>query len=71
VTGAATGSGTKVELWTCDGGSNQQWTAASGGALVSAQPGLCLDDPDSTTADGTQPRIWTRNGAGAQVWTLP
>jgi len=26
VTGAATANGTKVELWTCNGGTNQQWT---------------------------------------------
>jgi hypothetical protein len=26
VTGAGTANGTLVELWTCNGGSNQQWT---------------------------------------------
>jgi hypothetical protein len=26
VTGASTASGALVELWTCNGGSNQQWT---------------------------------------------
>ena len=26
VTGAATANGTPVELWTCNGGSNQQWS---------------------------------------------
>jgi hypothetical protein len=25
-TGAATANGTPVELWTCNGGSNQQWS---------------------------------------------
>jgi hypothetical protein len=28
VTGAATANGTKVELWTCNGGANQQWVRA-------------------------------------------
>jgi hypothetical protein len=26
VTGASTAEGAPVELWTCNGGSNQQWT---------------------------------------------
>jgi hypothetical protein len=26
VTGARTANGSLVELWTCNGGSNQQWT---------------------------------------------
>jgi hypothetical protein len=26
VTGASTSNGALVELWTCNGGSNQQWT---------------------------------------------
>jgi hypothetical protein len=26
VTGASTANGAQVELWTCNGGSNQQWT---------------------------------------------
>ncbi len=26
VTGASTANGAVVELWTCNGGSNQQWT---------------------------------------------
>ncbi|MBS2966867.1 RICIN domain-containing protein, partial [Actinocrinis puniceicyclus] len=26
VTGASTANGALVELWTCNGGSNQQWT---------------------------------------------
>jgi len=25
VTGAATANGAAIELWTCNGGSNQQW----------------------------------------------
>jgi hypothetical protein len=25
VTGASTANGAQVELWTCNGGSNQQW----------------------------------------------
>jgi hypothetical protein len=41
------------------------------GALISAQSGLCLDDPNSTTTDLTQLQIWTCNNTAAQVWPLP
>jgi hypothetical protein len=28
-TGAATGNGTKIILWACNGGTNQQWSLRS------------------------------------------
>jgi len=65
VTGQATTDGTLVELWDCNGGTNQQWTATNG-ELVSAQSGKCLDDPASTTTNGTQLEIWTCNGGANQ-----
>jgi Glycosyl hydrolase family 79 C-terminal beta domain/Ricin-type beta-trefoil lectin domain-like len=34
VTGASTANGALVELWTCNGGSNQQWATSSGGSPV-------------------------------------
>jgi hypothetical protein len=36
-----------VELWTCNGGSNQQWKAQNG-ALVNPASGKCLDAPSGT-----------------------
>ncbi|MDY7086685.1 MAG: ricin-type beta-trefoil lectin domain protein [Actinomycetota bacterium] len=41
----------------------------TGGALVGAGSGRCLDVPGSNTANGTQPIIWDCNGAANQRWT--
>ena len=37
ITGASTANGALVELWTCNGGANQQWQAVNGDA---GQPGI-------------------------------
>jgi hypothetical protein len=71
VNGRGTTDGTLVQLWTCNGGTNQQWTAGPNSSLVSTGPGKCLDDPGASTVDGTQQVIWTCNGRANQVWTLP
>ncbi|GAA3351247.1 SGNH/GDSL hydrolase family protein [Amorphoplanes nipponensis] len=41
----------------------------TGGALVGAGSGRCLDVPGSNTTNGTQPIIWDCNGAANQKWT--
>jgi hypothetical protein len=69
--GNGSANGTKVQLWDCNGGTNQQWTAQANGALVSVQSGRCLDDPGFATANGTQLEIWDCNGGANQRWTLP
>jgi O-glycosyl hydrolase len=71
VNGRATTSGTLVQLWTCNGGTNQQWTVGSNSSLVGTGSGKCLDDPGGTTVDGTQQVIWTCTGGVNQAWTLP
>jgi alpha-galactosidase len=43
---------------------------STGGTLVSAASGRCLDVPNSATANGTQPVIWDCNGATNQRWTV-
>ena len=59
-----------IELWTCNGGANQQWQAANG-TLVNPASGKCLDDPNSNTANGTQLDLWTCNGGTNQQWSIP
>ncbi len=71
VTGQGTANGVLVELWTCNGGTNQQWTAGANSSLVGTGSGKCLDDPGFSTTDGTQQEIWTCNGGANQRWTLP
>ncbi|MFD8600452.1 ricin-type beta-trefoil lectin domain protein [Kitasatospora sp. NPDC059646] len=71
VVGQATTPGSPVDLWTCNGGANQQWTPQADGTLVGVQSGLCLDDPAASTTDGTRLVVWTCNGGANQRWNLP
>ncbi len=71
VTGRGTADGVKVELWTCNGGTNQQWTVAANSSLVGTGSGKCLDDPGASTVDGTQQDIFTCDGSTSQVWHVP
>ncbi|WP_426513235.1 RICIN domain-containing protein [Dactylosporangium sp. McL0621] len=69
VTGRATANGTAVEIWDCNGGTNQQWTQLSNGALQ-VYGNKCLDVPGHATATGTKVEIWDCNGGANQQWTL-
>jgi hypothetical protein len=63
-------NGTKVQMWDCNGGANQQWQALNG-TLVNPVSGKCLDDPAFNTANGTHLDIWTCNGGANQQWRVP
>lgn len=67
-TGGGTANGTKIEMWDCNGGSNQQWQAYDGG-YRNPVSGRCLDDPGASTTDGTQLVLWDCNGGANQKWT--
>ena len=69
VPGAATANGTLLDIWDCNGGSNQQWTALSNGELQ-VYGNKCLDVPGGATAAGTKVEIWDCNGGSNQLWTL-
>ncbi|MFI0724440.1 ricin-type beta-trefoil lectin domain protein [Streptomyces sp. NPDC021224] len=62
-------AGTQVELWDCNGGSNQQWTSTSSHELR-VYGGDCLDASGAGTAPGTKVDIWTCNGGSNQQWTV-
>jgi alpha-galactosidase len=62
--------GTKVEIWSCNGQSNQQWTLNANGTITGVQSGLCLDVAGGATADGTLAELRTCNGGSSQRWTL-
>ncbi|WP_367129395.1 ThuA domain-containing protein [Saccharothrix sp. HUAS TT1] len=64
VAGGSAADGAKVQLWTCNSGANQRWTA-DGSTLRSL--GKCLDV--AGTANGSAVRLWTCTGGGAQNWT--
>jgi hypothetical protein len=58
--------GTKIQMWDCNGGTNQQWTMASGGTVRVF--GKCLDVTNGGTANGTLIELWTCNGGANQQW---
>ena len=58
-----------MELWDCNGGSNQQWTSTSTGELR-VYGSDCLDASGSGTSPGTKVDIWPCDGGGNQKWTL-
>ncbi|MER6346080.1 PQQ-dependent sugar dehydrogenase [Streptomyces sp. NPDC001532] len=67
VDGAATADGTKIQLWTCNNSSAQNWTVGADGTFKAL--GKCLDVSGGATADGTKIQLWTCNGTAAQKWT--
>jgi hypothetical protein len=68
--GAGTSPGTKVIIWPCTGGTNQQWIFNGSGAVIGAQSGLCLDVSGGSTADGALAELWNCTGGSNQQWTL-
>ena len=67
------GSGTKVILYSCNGGSNEKWSELANGEIkLQAHGGtLCLDDPRSSTKNGTQLIVYKCQGSTNQKWSLP
>ncbi|WP_255509875.1 ricin-type beta-trefoil lectin domain protein [Micromonospora sp. AP08] len=66
VTNSNTANGTPIQIWSCAGTPNQQWTRGADGTLRSL--GKCLDVSGGGTANGTRVQLWTCNGTGAQQW---
>jgi hypothetical protein len=66
VNGGGTADGTKIQLSTCTGATNQQWTRSSS---TFRALGKCLDVNGAGTADGTIVQLWACNGGSGQNWT--
>jgi hypothetical protein len=62
-------NGTQMDIWDCNGGTNQQWTATASGQLT-VYGTKCLDASAHGTAPGTKVVIWDCNGGNNQRWTL-
>jgi ricin-type beta-trefoil lectin protein/cellulase (glycosyl hydrolase family 5) len=65
----ATTEGTFLDIWDCNGGSNQQWTYLPDGELQ-VYGDRCLDVPGGSTAAGTKVEIWGCNGGTNQQWNV-
>ncbi|TQJ92200.1 ricin-type beta-trefoil lectin domain protein [Streptomyces sp. SLBN-31] len=72
VPNSTTTAGTRVEIWTCNGGANQTWTHTASDQLTvySGSGQLCLDAYDNQTTPGTKVEIWQCNGQSNQQWSL-
>ncbi|MCM4078117.1 PQQ-dependent sugar dehydrogenase [Paractinoplanes hotanensis] len=66
VNGASSTDGTKIQLWTCGTGTNQQWTR-NGNTWRSL--GKCMGVAGGATADGSLVQLSACNGSGGQNWT--
>ena len=69
VPGASQTQGTQVELWDCNGGSNQQWTSTAASELR-VYGGDCLDAYGAGTSAGTKVDIWSCSGQANQKWNF-
>ena len=63
---ASSADGAKVDLYTCNNSSAQQWTVESNGTLQVF--GMCMDVNGGNTTNGTVVDLYTCNGTGAQDW---
>lgn len=59
----STTAGTQLDIWSCNGGANQQWNVNTNGTITGAQSGLCLDVTGASTANGALVELWTCNAA--------
>ena len=59
-------NGTAVQIWDCNGGPGQQWTAQADGTVRSN--GKCLDINGQGTANETIVQLWECNGGANQKW---
>ena len=66
----STATGTRLQIWDCNGQSNQQWTYSSSQELTvySGSTLRCLDASGAGTANGTPVIIWTCHGGTNQKW---
>jgi hypothetical protein len=66
------GNGTKVQLWDCNGQSQQQWylTPYGGGYQIkNGRSGRCLDaDLNTIGTNGSRVQLWDCNGSPQQTW---
>jgi endo-1,4-beta-xylanase len=72
VPGLSTTAGTQLDIWSCNGGTNQIWTHTSANQLsvYSGSSQMCLDAYNNQTAPGTKVVIWACNGGANQQWNV-
>jgi hypothetical protein len=69
VPNASTTNGTQLQLWDCNGNSNQRWTYTSSKQLM-VYGNKCMDANGKGTTNGTTVIIWDCNGQTNQQWNV-
>jgi Ricin-type beta-trefoil lectin domain/Putative Ig domain len=64
-----TKNGVQLQIGNCTGKPDQAWILPAS-PVQSGIAGLCMKDPDNTTANGTQIQISTCSGRASQQWTM-
>jgi GH25 family lysozyme M1 (1,4-beta-N-acetylmuramidase) len=67
--GKKTANGTKLDIWACNGGTNQHWTLPAA-ELASGLAGNCLTDKGGSTTNGNPIVTADCAGASSQKWTI-
>ena len=67
VTSQSQTNGAKIQLWDCNGQTNQRWTLTTA-AELRVYDNKCLDLPANSAA-GTQAQIWDCTGGANQKWS--
>jgi non-reducing end alpha-L-arabinofuranosidase len=70
VPGGTTTRGTQLDIWNCNGASNELWTQASANQLSVYGGADCLDAYKNGTTPGTPVDIWPCTGSANQRWTV-
>jgi hypothetical protein len=65
----STTNNTRLEIWDCNGGANQQWTQLANGTLQ-VYGNKCLDVTNQATAAGTPVGIFDCTGGANQQWRV-
>jgi ricin-type beta-trefoil lectin protein/putative Ig domain-containing protein len=60
-------AGAVVQIWRCNGLTNQVWQVMSNGTIQ--HNGLCLDAQHNGTSNGTRLQLWTCTGGNNQLWS--
>ena len=61
-------AGTRIQIWDCHVGTNQQWNLNSNGTISNAQNGLFLDVNGAATANGSAVIVWNCHTGANQIW---
>jgi len=64
------GNGTRVQVWACNGSSQQAWYSTDDGFLINGRfQSMCLDaDLNGGGNNGTVLQLWQCNGTSQQQW---